>query len=163
MDRKWAVRLGQVFKNSYGQKFTTSFKDENEIEGWIETWAQLDCDLVAMQAALKILPTQFPEWPPTLGQFKALLTNQSKPYVALPPPVKTKPNSEQAEILRKVATAAANPRMPWWTPDKVRNQAQVDFIVMQARHFGDASDAGQFLRQCKEECIISKDNILEVL
>jgi hypothetical protein len=147
----------------YAQKFTSSFKDETEIEGWIELWSSLDCDVESMQAALKILPTQFPEWPPTLGQFKALLTNQSKPYIALLPPVKTKPNAEQAEILRKVATAAANPRMPWWTPDKVRNQAQVDFIVMQARHFGDASDAGQFLRQCKEECIISKDNILEAI
>ena len=161
MIRSWSVRLHQVFKGMYAQKFTSSFKDETEIEGWIELWSGLDCDVESMQAALKILPTQFPEWPPTLGQFKALLTNQSKPYIALPPPVKTKPNAEQAEILRKVATAAANPRMPWWTPDKVRNQAQVDFIVMQARHFGDASDAGQFLRQCKEECIISKDNILE--
>ena len=163
MNKSWSVRLHQVFKGMYAQKFTSSFKDEIEIEGWIELWSGLDCDVESMQAALKILPTQFPEWPPTLGQFKALLTNQSKPYVALPPPVKTKPNAEQAEMLRKVATAAANPRMPWWTPDKVRNQAQVDFIVMQARHFGDASDAGQFLRQCKEECIISKDNILEVL
>ena len=161
MIRSWSVRLHQVFKGMYAQKFTSSFKDETEIEGWIELWSSLDCDVESMQAALKILPTQFPEWPPTLGQFKALLTNQSKPYIALLPPVKTKPNAEQAEILRKVATAAANPRMPWWTPDKVRNQAQVDFIVMQARHFGDASDAGQFLRQCKEECIISKDNILE--
>ena len=161
MNKSWSVRLHQVFKGMYAQKFTSSFKDETEIECWIELWSSLDCDVESMQAALKILPTQFPEWPPTLGQFKALLTNQSKPYVALPPPVKTKPNAEQAEILRKVATAATNPRMPWWTPDKVRNQAQVDFIVMQARHFGDASDAGQFLRQCKEECIISKDNILE--
>ena len=161
MIRSWSVRLHQVFKGMYAQKFTSSFKDETEIQGWIDLWSSLDCDVESMQAALQILPTQFPEWPPTLGQFKALLTNQSKPYIALPPPVKTKPNAEQAEILRKVATAAVNPRMPWWTPDKVRNQAQVDFIVMQARHFGDASDAGQFLRQCKEECIISKDNILE--
>ena len=161
MIRSWSVRLHQVFKGMYAQKFTSSFKDETEIQGWIDLWSGLECDVESMQAALKLLPTQFPEWPPTFGQFKALLTNKPKPYVALPPPVKTKPNAEQAEILRKVATAAVNPRMPWWTPDKVRNQAQVDFIVMQARHFGDVSDAGQFLRQCKEECIISKDNILE--
>ena len=157
MIRSWSVRLHQVFKGMYAQKFTSSFKDETEIQGWIDLWSGLDCDVESMQAALKILPTQFPEWPPTLGQFKALLTNQSKPYVALPPPVKTKPNAEQAEILRKVATAAVNPRMPWWTPDKVRNQAQVDFIVMQAKHFGKDSDAGRFLYDCISAGVITQD------
>jgi hypothetical protein len=157
MNKSWSVRLHQVFKGMYAQKFTSSFKDETEIEGWIELWSGLECDVESMQAALKLLPTQFPEWPPTLGQFKALLTNQSKPYVALPPPVKTKPNAEQAEILRKVATAAVNPRMPWWTPDKVRNQAQVDFIVMQAKHFGKDSDAGRFLYDCISAGVITQD------
>jgi hypothetical protein len=160
LDRKWAVRLGQVFKNSYGQKFTSAFKDEGEIEGWVTTWMQLECDLDSMQAAIKALPSQFPEWPPTLGQFKALLGNQSKPYVSLPPPPKTQPNAEQAAILQKVATAAANPRMPWWTPDKVRNQKQVDFIVMQARHFGEASDAGQFLKKCQQVGVVTQNNLL---
>lgn len=160
MIRSWSVRLHQVFKGMYAQKFTSSFKDEGEIEGWIDLWSSLECDADSMQAALKMLPSQFPEWPPTLGQFKALLGNQSKPYVSLPPPPKTQPNAEQAAILQKVATAAANPRMPWWTPDKVRNQKQVDFIVMQARHFGEASDAGQFLKKCQQVGVITQNNLL---
>ena len=155
MIRSWSVRLHQVFKNMYAQKFSASFKDEAEIEGWIELWSGLDCDVESMQAALKLLPAQFPEWPPTFGQFKALLTNQSKPYVALPSPVKTQPSAEQAAALQKVATAKLNPRMPWWTVDKVKNQQQVDFIVMQARHFGAGSDAAQFLRKCQDAGVIN--------
>jgi hypothetical protein len=139
----------------YAQKFSSLFKDESEIEGWIDTWAELDCDAESVQAALKQLPVQFPDWPPTLGQFKALLTNQPKPYVALPPPVKTQPSAEQAAALERVATAKLNPRMPWWTPDKVKNQQQVDVIVMQARHFGAGSDAGQFLRKCQDSGVIN--------
>jgi hypothetical protein len=139
----------------YAQKFSSLFKDESEIEGWIDTWAELDCDAESVQAALKQLPVQFPDWPPTLGQFKALLTNQPKPYVALPPPVKTQPSAEQAAALQKVATAKLNPRMPWWTVDKVKNQQQVDFIVIQARHFGNDSDAGQFLRKCQDAGVIN--------
>jgi hypothetical protein len=143
----------------YAQKFTSSFKDETEIQGWIDLWSGLECDVESMQAALKLLPTQFPEWPPTLGQFKSLLTNQSKPYVALPPPVKTKPNAEQAAALERVATAKLNPRMPWWTPDRVRNQQQVDFIILQANHFGKDSHAADFLRDCRAAGVIMGNNI----
>jgi hypothetical protein len=141
----------------YAQKFAASFKDETEIQGWIDLWSGLECDVESMQAALKQLPVQFPDWPPTLGQFKALLTNQPKPYVALPPPVKTQPSAEQAAALERVATAKLNPRMPWWTPDKVKNQQQVDFIVMQARHFGKDSDAGRFLYDCISAGVITQD------
>lgn len=43
---------------------------------------------------------------------------------------------------------------PWWTPAKVRNQQQVDFIVMQANHFGPMSVAGRFLDECREAGVI---------
>jgi hypothetical protein len=139
----------------YAQKFSSLFKDESEIEGWIDTWAQLDGDAESVQAALKQLPVQFPDWPPTLGQFQALL--QNKPKLLLPgsPLERTQPSAEQAAALEKVATAKINPRMPWWTVDKVKNQQQVDFIVMQARHFGAGSDAAQFLRKCQDAGVIN--------
>lgn len=155
MIRSWSVRLHQVFKSMYAQKFSSLFKDESEIEGWIDTWAQLDCDAESVQAALKQLPVQFPDWPPTLGQFQALLQNKPKLLLPGPPVERTQPSAEQAAALQKVATAKLNPRMPWWTPDKVKNQQQVDFIVMQARHFGAGSDAGQFLRKCQDAGVIN--------
>jgi hypothetical protein len=155
MKKSWSIRLHQVFKNMYAQKFSASFKDEAEIEGWIELWSGLNCDVESMQAALKILPTQFPDWPPTLGQFQALLQNKPKLLLPGPPVERTQPSVEQAAALQKVATAKLNPRMPWWTPDKVKNQQQVDFIVMQARHFGAGSDAGQFLRKCQDAGVIN--------
>jgi len=155
MKKSWSVRLHQVFKNMYAQKFSASFKDEAEIEGWIELWSGLDCDVESMQAALKILPTQFPDWPPTLGQFQALLQNKPKLLLPGPPLERTQPSAEQAAALQRVATAKLNPRMPWWTVDKVKNQQQVDFIVMQARHFGAGSDAGQFLRKCQDAGVIN--------
>ena len=155
MDRKWTVRLGQVFKNQYAQKFTSVFKDEDEINSWVETWSALECDVDSMKAALKQLPVQFPDWPPTLGQFQALLQNKPKLLLPAPPLERTQPSAEQAAALERVATAKLNPRMPWWTVDKVKNQQQVDFIVMQARHFGKDSDAGQFLRKCQDAGVIN--------
>ena len=159
MKRSWSVRLHQVFKSMYAQKFSSSFKDESEIEGWIDTWSQLDCDAESIQVAFKLLPVQFPEWPPTFGQFKALLNNQSKPYVALPAPVKTQPSPEQAEQLENFIKAKAKTGLQWWIPDKVRNQQQVDFIILQANHFGKDSHAADFLRDCRAAGVITGNNI----
>ena len=153
MDRKWTVRLGQVFKNQYAQKFTSVFKDENEISSWVETWSALECDVDSMKAALARLPTEFPEWPPTFGQFKTLLVDHTVVVRALPPPVKSLPTPEQVEKLN--ATIKKSPGGRWWTTDKVVNQAQVDFIIRQANHFGNGSAADKFLRDCREVGVIT--------
>jgi hypothetical protein len=159
MNRKWTVRLSQLFKNQYAQKFTSVFKDESEMDSWVETWSALECDVDSMKAALARLPTEFPEWPPTFGQFKALLNNQSKPYVALPAPIKTQPSPEQAEQLENFIKAKAKTGLQWWIPDRVRNQQQVDFIILQANHFGENSQANHFLQDCRAAGVITGNNI----
>lgn len=37
---------------------------------------------------------------------------------------------------------------PYWTVDRIRNQAQVDHIIRQANHFGPMSIAGRFYADC---------------
>lgn len=54
------------------------------------------------------------------------------------------------------------PRGQWWTPDRVENQSQVDFITMQARQFGEMSQQGRFLEQCINAGIITPDGRLGV-
>jgi hypothetical protein len=51
-------------------------------------------------------------------------------------------------------------RGPWWTPERVRNQAQVDHIIRQANHFGQDSSAGKFLQDCIRAGVIADGNIL---
>ena len=129
------------------------------MDSWVETWSVLECDVDSMKAALARLPTEFPEWPPTFGQFKALLNNQSKPYVALPAPIKTQPSPEQAEQLENFIKAKAKTGLQWWTPDRVRNQQQVDFIILQSNHFGKNSQAHHFLQDCRAAGVITGNNI----
>ena len=160
MKRSWAVRLHEVFKNMYAQKFTSLFKEEVEIQSWIDTWSLLDCSLEAMQTALIRIPVQFPEWPPTFGEFRALLKNHiSEPYVALPPPVKSLPTPEQAEKLDKVIHSKTKGGAQWWTTDKVVNQSQVDFIILQANHFGKDSQADRFLKDCRAAGVIAGNSL----
>jgi len=159
MKRSWSVRLHAIFKNSYAQKFTSLFKEESEIESWLDLWSQLDCDVHSMQSALKQLPVQFPEWPPTLGEFKALLESYPVPYLSLPLPVKTQPSPEQAEKLESLIKAKTKTGGQWWTPDRVRNQQQVDFIILQANHFGKDSQAADFLRDCRAAGVIFENSI----
>ena len=160
MNKQWAVRLSQVFKNQYAQKFTSVFKDEDEINSWVETWSGLECDVESMKAALKRLPMEFPEWPPTYGEFRALLKNHtSEPYVALPPTVKYLPTPEQVEKLDKVINSKTKSGGPWWTTDKVVNQSQVDFIILQANHFGKDSQADRFLKDCRAAGVIAGNSL----
>jgi len=154
MKRSWSVRLHQVFKDMYAQKFTALFKSESEVDSWIELWSTMDGDVVA---ALARLPTEFPEWPPTFGQFKALLVDHSVVVRALPPPVKSLPTPEQVEKLN--ATIKKSPGGRWWTTEKVVNQAQVDFIIRQANHFGIGSAADKFLRDCREVGVITGNRV----
>lgn len=55
------------------------------------------------------------------------------------------------------------PDEQWWMPERVKNQRQVDFIVLQARHFGERSRAGEFLQQCQAAGIITNDYQLGAL
>ena len=48
---------------------------------------------------------------------------------------------------------------PWWAPERVKNQRQVDFIIMQANHFGAMSAADRFLQDCKAAGVIEEGKL----
>lgn len=70
-----------------------------------------------------------------------------------PPAKRYQPTAEQRQILRDFITRTPNTG-PWWTVERVRNQAQVDHIIRQANHFGQGSVAGEFYDQCRKAGII---------
>lgn len=158
---QWAGLLWVRFKDLYGQKWVSLFQGDEAIESWRVTWASgLHADADQIKFALSRIGTEHPEWPPTFGQFKALCDAMPKPYIALAAP-KIVPSPERAEEFRK-AVAGRRQRMgAYWTPDKVVNAAQVDFIVQQARHFGSMSSADRFLDECKAFGCISAENQLQ--
>lgn len=50
-------------------------------------------------------------------------------------------------------------RFPWWKPERVVNQRQVDFIILQAERFGELSPAGRFMQECIEAGVIENRRI----
>lgn len=161
MTDRFAGMLWQRFKDLYGQKWIALFQGDEAIESWRVTWASgLDVTADEIKHALARIGTEYPEWPPSFGQFKALCSDAPKPYVALPPPAKVAPSPERAKALSEAVAQIARRSEPWWTPDQVENERQVSLICMQADRFGRESQAGRFLDQCKSAGVISHDNQL---
>lgn len=68
------VRLFEWFGAKYGHRWTSLITDDGTMELLVRSWAE---DLAgipddAMRAAIQKCPTEFPDWPPTSGQFKQL-------------------------------------------------------------------------------------------
>lgn len=163
MTDKWAGVLWQRFKDLYGQKWIALFQGDEAIETWRVTWASgLDVTAEQIRHALSLIGTQFPDWPPTFGQFKGLCDSAPKPYVQIAPPKYIAPTPESKERFARVLATLGKPKTGhYWTPDKVENDAQVNFIIIQANRFGPASDAGRFLAECKAYGCIGADNQLQ--
>ena len=55
----------------YGQKWTSLIVDEAMLEDMQKTWGHYlaGTDAQTIKQALDKLPTEYPEWPPTVGQF----------------------------------------------------------------------------------------------
>lgn len=152
---KWAGMLWMRFKDIYGQKWLSLFQGDEAIESWRVTWASgLNVTVEQIQYALSRIGTDYPDWPPTFGQFKSLCEAAPRPYISLPVP-KREPQPDRIADLRKAAAGIKTPAGPWWTVDRVRNQAQVNYIILQANHFGRMSPAGRFYDQCVDAGIIN--------
>jgi len=163
MTEQWAGVLWQRFRDLYGHKWAGLFQGDEAIESWRITWAQgLDVSAEQIKFALSRIGSEFPDWPPTFGQFKSLCGCAPKSVVlALRKPEYRKPSEAIMNELKRVAKT--RPTGEWWTVDKVENEFQVAHIVRQAQHFGALSPASRFLDECKAAGIITHDNRLGVL
>jgi len=67
-------RLFAVLGAQYGQKWTSLIQNEDSENAVRNVWGQglKDIDPAKMKSALDSLPFEYPDWPPTLGQFLAL-------------------------------------------------------------------------------------------
>ena len=84
------TRLFAVLGVLYGSRFTSLIQNdeaENAARlGWGKALAGIEVDVIA--AALDRLPTEYPDWPPTIGQFLAVTKIGRDPTMqpALPKP-----------------------------------------------------------------------------
>lgn len=154
MTEEGASRLWQIFKEMYGQKWVCLFQGDEAIETWRITWSRLDVTVGQIKIALSRLPREFPEWPPTYGQFLGLCG--PKPMLALPKPDYHRPPPAVVEAF--VDAAKPHSIRGWWKPDQIVTAAQARLVVEQARHFGQGSAAGKFLSECKAVGSITPDN-----
>lgn len=156
MTEQWVSALWQRFKDHYGQKWMGLFQGPEAIESWRITWASLDVEASQIKFALSCLATDFPDWPPTFGQFKALCGRLPLDNL-LPAPVveRVQPSPETLEKFRAAAANMGRPKR-FWVPENVVNSSQVNFIVLQAQHFGPMSAAGRFLDECKAAGVIGE-------
>lgn len=108
-----------------------------------------DCETVVRGAACAcgwIVP------PPFISQIEPRPV--AKPYVPAKP--------ETVERFKAAMKNFGHKQGPYWTPDRVRNAQQVNFIVIQANKFGPMSMQGRFLALCKEAGRITADNKLRM-
>ena len=67
-------RLFAVMTAVYGQKWTSLVIDEQMLNDMQQVWGHnlRNVDLDQMKLALDRLPREYPNWPPTVGQFAEL-------------------------------------------------------------------------------------------
>lgn len=97
------------------------------------------------------------QWAPKPAEIIERLKPKAAAYQPVPQIEHKREATDRATLSRMVSAARPRHSGHWWTPDKVRNQQQVDFIKLQADHFGDMSQAGRFLRECQAAGIITHD------
>lgn len=69
-------------------------------------------------------------------------------------PERVLPTPETMSAFRQAARGFGYTGGRWWTPERVRNQQQVNFIILQAQRFGPGSMAGRFLAECRAAGVI---------
>ena len=74
MNDKIITRLFAVLSAQYGSKFTQLLQNEDAENAMRQVWgdALKDCDALVIKSALDRLPVDYPDWPPTVGQFLAI-------------------------------------------------------------------------------------------
>ena len=156
MNDKWVSALWQRFKDIYGQKWTALFQGPEAIESWRITWMQglLGFSGEQLRHGVEALAKAYPEWPPTMGQFRELCWIPPKPAKLLP-----FKRIENPEGLQKLRDLASKPRRAWkWTPDKIVNEIQVSHVVEAAER--GYPPAVSFLDGCKRAGVITAGNKL---
>lgn len=161
MSEQWAAALWQRFKDFYGQKWASLFLGPEAIDSWRITWATgLTVTNDQISYAMTRLNIEFPDWPPTFGQFRGLCYAAPQPQLALPVVPKAgriDPTPEQLAELARMAKSKRSATDKYWKPSVVTTSQQVTFIVNQARHFGALSVAGRFLTECQDAGVITSD------
>ena len=74
MNDKLITRLFGVMHSIYGHKWSSLIVDDDMLNAMASTWGNTlrDVDPLTIKQVLDQLPTEHPEWPPTVGQFLAL-------------------------------------------------------------------------------------------
>ena len=84
------TRLFGVLSGQYGNKFTSLIQTEQSEEVVRKVWGNALADIPAedIGQALSKLPVDFPDWPPTVGQFLAVCKIGKDPILrqSLPKP-----------------------------------------------------------------------------
>lgn len=158
MSERIVSALWQRFKDIYGQKWTSLFQGAEAIESWRITWGGGIRGFTDEQLRHGVgkLASAYPEWPPTLGQFRELCWIPPKPCIALPRAVR----GSDPFLAEKIAGMIERGKKgPWrWTPDKVVNAAQVQHIVDSAKR--GYPPGVEFLAACQRAGVITADGRL---
>ena len=74
MKTKLLDSIFAVMTAVYGQKWTSLLIDEQMIDDMQKVWGHhlRDADEASVKTALQKMPSEYPDWPPTVGQFLAL-------------------------------------------------------------------------------------------
>lgn len=158
MSERIVSALWQRFKDIYGQKWTSLFQGAEAVESWRVTWGSAMAGFTSEQwkHGVDSVARAYPEWPPTLGQFRELCWIPQKPVLALPRP-SYRPSPFVQDKINDLLNRGK--REPWrWTPDKVVNETQLRHVVESAASGYPPGVA--FLDQCKRAGVITHDNKL---
>jgi len=74
MNNNLLTRLFAVLAAQYGVKWTSLIQNEDAENAMRNVWGAglAEIDPMVIKAVLDRLPTEYPNWPPTVGQFLAL-------------------------------------------------------------------------------------------
>ena len=90
MSDKILVRLFAVLSAQYGNRWTSLIQNEASDNAMRKVWGEtlVDVEPEVIKSVLDRLPTEYPNWPPTVGQFLELTKVGKDPNMkpALPKP-----------------------------------------------------------------------------
>jgi hypothetical protein len=92
MNDRIITRLFGALQAIYGHKWSSLVVDEDMLNGMIDVWGRtlVDIDPMRIKQVLDTLPNEYPNWPPTVGQFLQLCNvgqNKDLPeFKSLPKP-----------------------------------------------------------------------------
>lgn len=158
-------RVFMALSSAYGRQFQAQFQNEEQMDAWRATWAGVLSDMSEDQLRFGIREASMTGsgFVPTLPEFRKMCEAYRRPgYQAPLPEFERGPLSAatQSKVDAVMQGLKSRGRGVWWTPERVENHAQVDYIVLQAQRFGLMSAAGRFLHDCIAAGRITADHKL---